>query len=1665
MSIIPLRQTLVRRVLQVLAFIALVWLGVFVGLNDRRLGSMVSRIVGGQIRGEFHLGYARYSYFSSLASILLNTTTRIEAGDFEMRDPNGDLVMKVERLEANIYLGELIRGLLRTAVSAPFGQGSFIELHFSGGHIYSGSAHIHPSNVRRVYPPNVTGPMKGNEVNIVAAMSSKKLKPEGAPPSPGHLRITIDGQGVTFENVKYQMSFPGWRGHVEKLHGALTMRFSSDPAENRPGLQSFVYEVAPMRAERGELVLGTREGAGEFVFPLKNLDMRRFGARASRKQDLVFRGQVRAADADVEVDGRLLDTYCDTGVSLDLSFTRGEGLAKLVPGSFLRGQAEGRVRIHGALSSTLPTTISGRLSPCLTEDFFFRRYPPEGEGRAVVLEGQVAAVDGTIASIGIAGARSNFTLKGTELDLPKVTASALGGQIRAEPLHFSFSGSIPWSAKVTATNVDPAQVGAMPEVLHPLVAGRLKGTMLLSGNLGKTAHPERVKIERVDAQIERLARRDPLPKELKLAGSFTYTPQDVLFRGLQVAGENLSLRSDRGNVAPTDGALAIPLLELNGKGASLDRVLKYFGVSGQVAEAHTRFQLGGRILRPEALRGTFDAKKLDLFGRKIDTVTTGFGLRGGKLNLSGFSAEGKDGKVSGDAMIQLFTTSVSARPADPQVAVRAEVTKIPIDLLVPERNVSGLISGAVNVTGTLFRPVGEVGFQIPDLEVYGGKFDHVELAAELSQNQAWLKSLTAGLASGRLLASALLRHEKGELLDLSVKFDRLPIQKLPVVFGLPLIVQGEVSGDVKMLGPTKPLSPVFLGKLAVAGFSIHGKLPTGPASDSSEEAPVAEREALFGVLGMVVRSLSLGHVDLRFQPQGNSTRVSGRLFDSFDVEGDFSLHDGVPRGDLFFRFGCGLPPQFVKSSGLSLGNRPSSSTLACDLLAQKLLPDLMQIGDVSLSGSGEIRLRFGNDPKPLFSPDPMLTRGVGCPVLASRTTQDGTHPAFGATVRLGRALLSVKTVSDEGNEERYLAFNDGEVFACFDGRDFELGQARFISQRRSAENTSGAGSVRFSGLLSPVQSDLWISGNLRLEFLEHMLRAVFRRTQGEALVDVRVTGPLSDLRPSGTLDIRRASIEPHELDAPIDVQGGRLILKPERAELEQVLITVDGLVTSLRGSVDIERYTPPSLGNMSFSLRGDIAARLLQWPFAKNVAEARGRFSTELLRITGSPQEPIVEGTLSANGVFLNLRRFHELSFSKGTVRFLRDGKGDSGRIVVGRGDGNPTGVALSGQVDGDGRIDLSGRIEHDGIGSFLRTPWHKALDRVDLLVKMENVRHSSSGVYNLEMSSPKGLALVGSRKGISLSGDIEVVAGRYMQDFDPADRFLSARRIVEEDKPFWDGDDFLSQIKLGLQVRTRGTFRVFNNIADLRLSTQGFDVAGPLEDIAMNGVIRVESGMFFVPGLRGEFHVKGDSKIAFSKTARWPDTPFVEVLGGTQSFDQNDQQRNIEVALRGRVRELKFECLASDGLSAADCASFLLLGDPPDSMRGGKSTTAQGARAIDYSDPAAKLVTSQLFTNQVADPLREKLRLDTVRIQFGVSTFDLQLCKRFGLYIRMCGLAEWGILGNAAARYRGYGELQMFDLTVGQISLERIERGFSFLENTVNRFKIQAGLQLPLRY
>ena len=214
------------------------------------------------------------------------------------------------------------------------------------------------------------------------------------------------------------------------------------------------------------------------------------------------------------------------------------------------------------------------------------------------------------------------------------------------------------------------------------------------------------------------------------------------------------------------------------------------------------------------------------------------------------------------------------------------------------------------------------------------------------------------------------------------------------------------------------------------------------------------------------------------------------------------------------------------------------------------------------------------------------------------------------------------------------------------------------------------------------------------------------------------------------------------------------------------------------------------------------------------------------LHITGTFVEPIAEGTLVAKDLFLNLRRFHELYLRMAPSRWCRGRQDRSHRHrLCRRSRGDAAGCEpLSGTVDGDGRVQLNGRIEHSGLGGFMRPNWYQALDKVRSAIVLENVRHTVSGVCNVEVTTPApGLQIVGNRDEMRVLGNVEVVSGRYMQDFDLVDRFLSARRVVEEEAPFWEGDPFLSGLMLGLNVRTRGTFRVLNNIADLRLATNDF--------------------------------------------------------------------------------------------------------------------------------------------------------------------------------------------------------------------------------------------------
>ena len=353
--------------------------------------------------------------------------------------------------------------------------------------------------------------------------------------------------------------------------------------------------------------------------------------------------------------------------------------------------------------------------------------------------------------------------------------------------------------------------------------------------------------------------------------------------------------------------------------------------------------------------------------------------------------------------------------------------------------------------------------------------------------------------------------------------------------------------------------------------------------------------------------------------------------------------------------------------------------------------------------------------------------------------------------------------------------------------------------------------MRFAGLISPVASDLWVRGQVRPRkscsniFCDRCFgghKAMQSSTCGSP-------GRSRTCRPRGRWNSAARSSNRTSFDTPIGSARRQAALRPQRADLENVKIVVDSAVTLVRGGVEIDRYTPLQLGKIAFELRGDISARLLQWQFARNLAEARGRsvpICSKFWHVRGAHRRGHPDCARSV----LNLRRFHELSFSRGTIRFLRVGGGDHGCIIIGRGEGSPSGVALSGLVDGDGKIELSGRVEHDGIGSFIKTPMApRARSGSTWRSRWKMSVTARRASTTSRCRPPKALTLTGSRDGISVGGDIEVVAGRYMQDYDPADRFCRRDASSKKTNRFGMATTFVADSARSASAHARHVPRV----------------------------------------------------------------------------------------------------------------------------------------------------------------------------------------------------------------------------------------------------------------
>jgi hypothetical protein len=796
----------VRRLLKKLVFIGVWATGLLVvaysiaylKFNDEVLGSFISDRVNKVERGSFNLRSAHFDYFGGLASILFNTPARAVGQDYELYDPDGNLVIKVPYVETDVHIQELVTSLARFAATRNF----TLNLHFSNGHI--------PKVIAVIAPTRSTWGGK-NEVNLVAAMSPRV---PSKPSTGGELRISVDE--AVIDDAHFAIGFPNtegqvsWYGKFSEASARASLVYSSrDDLKTDKG-PYFFFKIEPLNSPVAELRMGG------FQFPVENLKVAEFGPNGDKREDIAFKARARTLGADIAVDGALTNSYSDVpGVTMMLKFEHARQLLRKLPeplDAWLSGDPDGKLMVAGPF-------------------------------KKVVMNGEVANAEGTLNGIRLANLSSTFDFdpsREPELEL-KPQARVAGGTVAAE-VDVGLERLAWWRARLTLKHIDPERVdlAELPLALRKELAGRLDGTLRLGGSLAQK-DVDTIYVQGIDADLERM-KPGPLPKKVRLTGALDWAPTRVQLKEVKVAGEGLQVAAS-GNVDPRNGKLATTVRVDSARGSSW---LGHFkGAKGiKVGEAHATGSLGGTIERPQ-LGGHVAAKDVTVQSRVIDAVEADVKLRSGTLALDGIKGQGLGGTFEGSAEIGLFSPSGRLElRRDPTLQAQLTGSGIDLERAVGWDGVTGKADLVLSAQGLLADPTGQLDVKLPHLALKGDAYENGRLQVALGGGGATIRALHVQRKRGGALSGSGRVGWDGTM-DLQLKPKNFPLQAIPGISTLPVALAGTLSGDVNVGGDKD--RPSIGGIISLFGFKVRdtllgdGKLSMIPGTDA-----IAIKGNLFG---------------------------------------------------------------------------------------------------------------------------------------------------------------------------------------------------------------------------------------------------------------------------------------------------------------------------------------------------------------------------------------------------------------------------------------------------------------------------------------------------------------------------------------------------------------------------------------------------------------------------------------------------------------------------------------------------------------------------------------------------------------------------------------------------------------------------------------------------
>lgn len=542
-----------------------------------------------------------------------------------------------------------------------------------------------------------------------------------------------------------------------------------------------------------------------------------------------------------------------------------------------------------------------------------------------------------------------------------------------------------------------------------------------------------------------------------------------------------------------------------------------------------------------------------------------------------------------------------------------------------------------------------------------------------------------------------------------------------------------------------------------------------------------------------------------------------------------------------------------------------------------------------------------------------------------------------------------------------------------------------------------AGVITLSGAATSEEIKLVAEGSLDLSRLSSLLAQQFDELSGSVSLRASLGGTVALPVPAIAIEFDKVSARPTGSETVVKIPGGRIGLQQNSIGFTGVRMTVDdthlleGGELTIGGNIKLTDWRPSNWGVI---IDGKIAGKMLLALAPQAISQASGVAEIEeSIQLQGKGLLPSISTRLRfepTRPLTLIPRGFRrEFAFRDGGIEIKTSAQGGVDRYKV-------TLEEVTATLDGGMFRHIQGGLELCVFDQRCGRPVVSA----DVQFDVDTIPFGSPGSLDLLLTgSDLRLRLPKAGAAWRVDGNIEVVNGKYIQNFEFGELLRPTTPKAGRNRPFWEEWPEIGNADLDLKVRVL-KFAVDNNIASIDLNGN-VTVTGTPRDPAIGGQISVQQGTVAIPGLRAKFN-RTKGTVDFNPSQRfWQQTPSLDLESEADYRDPTGRDHLITLTLRGTPNQILWDLRTSTGYNKTQTMALIFLGKTPDQVRQSIGDGALGSdptRIDPTTNPstgAADQLIKDLAGNWVSlllgNSLEELTGLDVLRFQFDFGSIGLR--------------------------------------------------------------------------